>query len=77
MKEPESIEDLCGYIVQYAGSIFVRENVDGKWDAYSLAELPATIALKHALGWVRDGRIPVRVLSDEEVEANARARETP
>jgi len=57
-----ALEDLCDYIVSHAAEIYVREKVGGRWGAYSLAELPGELAVKHALRFVREGRIPVRVV---------------
>lgn len=40
--------DWLDYFVRFAGEIFVREQVDGKWGSYSLAELPGSLAFAHA-----------------------------
>jgi hypothetical protein len=63
---PENMEELCDYIERYADTIFVRAQTDGKWGPHALAALPAKEALKHAFGWIKEGIIPVRVLSEEE-----------
>ena len=36
----QSLEELCDYIVKYCEDIYVREQINGKWGSYSLAELP-------------------------------------
>lgn len=57
----KTVEDLCDYISLYKRSIFVREEINGKWDNYSLAELPADKAIDHALEFVKGNRIPHRI----------------
>jgi len=67
-KLPETIEELCDYITKYADGIIVREQIAGKWGSYSLTELPANLAIKNALFFIKEGRVPHRLLSKEEVE---------
>ena len=62
VKLPETMEELCDYILLYKGDIYVREQVDGKWGAFALSELPASKALGHALRFVKEGRVPTRIL---------------
>lgn len=64
-ENPETIEELCDYIVRYAGVIFVREEIDGKWGSHSLTQLPGQLAVKHALRFVRDGVVPVCYVGGE------------
>lgn len=70
--QPETLDEVCDYIVRYADSIFVREQIDGTWQCLSLAQLPGKLALKRGLRFIKEGMIPVRVLSDEEVAARAK-----
>lgn len=58
---PADLESLCDYIVEHAGSIAVREQIDGKWGVYFLTELSPVLAIKHALRFVKEGRIPIRM----------------
>lgn len=58
---PETIGDLCDYISLWKHSIYVREQVNGKWDSYALTELPSNKAIDHTLHFVKEGRIPVRL----------------
>ena len=51
--------DLAVYITQHKNTIYVREQVNGKWGSYALTELPADLALDHALKFIEEGRIPV------------------
>jgi len=60
-EDVKTVEDLCDYISLYKRSIFIREQIDGKWGGYSLAELPSGKAIDHALRFIKEGRIPVRV----------------
>ncbi len=61
---PESLEALCDYIVKYADVIYVREQIDGKWGSYSLTEIPAKLALKWAMTFIKEGRIPYRIIEE-------------
>jgi hypothetical protein len=63
---PETLEELCDWIHRYADSIFVRAEVAGKWGNHALSSLPAKEALAHAFRWIKEGRVPVRMLSEEE-----------
>ena len=72
--EIETIADLCDYIIEHADNIFVRERVfsidypkQGKLDNYALTELPTKSAIKHALGFIKENRIPVRLLQKDEI----------
>lgn len=59
---PNSLDELCDYIVKYADDIYVREQIDGKWGSYSLVELPTKVALKLVMKWIKEGRVPHRIL---------------
>ena len=61
---PRNLNELCDYIVKYADSIPVREKVNGEWGSYFLTELPVKLALKHALRFIKEGKIPVRVVKE-------------
>lgn len=79
MNMPEEImtlEEVCDYIAQYASTIYVAETVAGINDAYALTELPADLAIKNVLRFIKEGRIPHRVLSDEEVALRAIQKES-
>lgn len=65
-EDVKTVPDLCAYISQYASLIYVRAQVNGKWDSVSLTELPAQEAIKFALGFVAEGRIPVRLKAEGE-----------
>ena len=62
---PKTLDELCEYIVKYADSIAVREKIDGKWGSYWLTELPVKLALKHAMRFIKEGRVPIIVLKEE------------
>lgn len=59
---PEDINspaDLASYILEHADRIAVREQGSNTaWGSFYLTELPAAKALKHALGFVIEGRVP-------------------
>ncbi len=46
-------------IEQNLGTIYVREQVGGKWGSYSLAELPGDKAVEHAFQLLRRGTVVV------------------
>lgn len=71
----KTIEELCDYIAEYAGYIFVREQIDGKWGSYSLTELPPAHAIEHALRFIKEGRVPVRLKTDEEIALISQERD--
>lgn len=60
----ESLEELCDYIVKYCEDIYVREQVNGKWGSYSLAELPAKLALNNVMKFIKEGKVPYRVIKE-------------
>lgn len=64
-KLPRTLEELCDYIVENCDRIAVRECINGKWGAYFLTELPVKLALKHAMEFVKDGRIPYIIIRRE------------
>ena len=49
---------LVDFIEAHAGSIFVREQVNGRWGSYALSELPAPLALHHAFRFIREKHVP-------------------
>ena len=59
--QPQTLQELAAYIDRYQDSIYVREQVDGKWGAFALSELPTPCALSHALRFIQQGIIPTRI----------------
>ena len=43
----QKILELVNQIEQNAGSIFVREQINGEWQNTSLLEMPAHLAIRH------------------------------
>lgn len=43
------LEEMIVFINRNAEQIYVREQIDGKWGAYSLAELPPEQSRTHAM----------------------------
>lgn len=60
MKETRAFA-FVDYCTMFADQIYVREQVNGKWDSYSLAELPGHLALAHVRRLLFEGRDPVLV----------------
>lgn len=61
----KSIEDLEEYIETYREDIYIREQINGKWGAYNLNEMPAELAEQHIQRFLNSGRIPVRILREK------------
>lgn len=57
--EVKTQEDMQSYIIENAERIYVREFVNQKWGSFSLAELPVKQAMKHAMRFIIEGRIPL------------------
>lgn len=47
------LNDLLERIENHVDTIYVRETLRGRTASYSLAELPAELALKHVFRWIR------------------------
>ena len=65
-----TVADLATYLRVHADSIYVREQVNGKWGSYSLAELAGIdkqLAFEHVLRFVdnfaAEGSIPHRIIA--------------
>lgn len=59
VREIPALIHLLNYIEQNAPSIYIREDVNGKIDAYPLADLPAPLALHYAFEFIRNCTIPI------------------
>lgn len=57
---------LCARIIENAENIYVREQVDGRWGAYALTELPADVMLRHVRRWVASGVLPLALKEDRD-----------
>lgn len=67
---PDTMHSLCDFLVEHADRIYVYEDAteehpDIRW---TLAELPGPLAVKWTTYFVKAGRMPYRLLTDEEVE---------
>lgn len=58
LEQIHNIEDLAQYIRENLERIFVREQIDGKWDSYSLKQLPHKLRNNHIQRFLNEGRIP-------------------
>jgi hypothetical protein len=52
-----SLDDLCGYITEHVAHIYVRLGPR----TVCLADLPPADAIREALRFIREGRVPVIV----------------
>lgn len=68
MTRETQIANLCDHIATNAGSIAVREQIDGKWGSHFLTELPVELAIKHVLRFVKEERVPF--ITNEEDNDN-------
>ena len=59
------------YIMQYADSIFVRVEIEGRWQTRALAELPAPLLMREFTRLLVRPADPVRVLPKEPGNANS------
>jgi hypothetical protein len=55
-------EEFIRYCWDNADTIFVREQLNGHWGAYSLNELSKAMADGWIETWWRENRVPVRVM---------------
>lgn len=52
--------------LDHADDIYVRAQVDGKWGSHALTEIPSDQAVGYIRGWIKDRRVPVRIVRDEK-----------
>ena len=64
----ETLEDLCNYVAKSSKTIYVREQVNGVWCSVALGDLPGYLAIQHAMDFVLDGRIPVRIKEGGKID---------
>jgi len=63
---PQSLEDWLWYVRRYETTIFVREQIDGKWQSPALSTLPPERWAYHVARWMDRGMVPCRVREAEE-----------
>jgi len=66
MTKALDLEELCAYINQYSSDIFVRHHDGEDWVSVSLDNLPAVDAIFWVTHFISRGRIPHRVIPNEE-----------
>ena len=59
MRKPKTIDELCDFIIENCDRIAVRVYLDGKWQSLFLTELPTKLAIKTALRFIKEKRIPI------------------
>ena len=67
---PQTLEEWLVRLKRYESTIYVREQVDGKWDAVPLSELSAERWGASVARWLDEGHVPIRIRSDEEVDSS-------
>ena len=65
-QEAKSVEFLCDYIEEHASQIYIREYVNGQLGSYALTELPASLAVKHTLRFIKEGGMPTRKKEEDK-----------
>jgi hypothetical protein len=71
LNEPTNLAEWLLYVRTYENSIYVRhQDAGGKWINAKLSAIPLKDWSEHVARWLKDGILPVRILSDEEVEEN-------
>jgi hypothetical protein len=53
---------LMEYLEKYLDEIYVREEIDGKWQTCSLSELPVPKLISHVFRFLRENRVPARAI---------------
>ena len=63
-------QDLLAYILEYQDVIFVREEIDGKYQAIAIANLPVHLKAKNIMYFLEEGILPVRMKRPSEMTAD-------
>lgn len=63
-----TLRDRLQYVKQYERSIFVREQIDGKWRNVAISELSPERWAYYVANWVEAGITPHRVVEQPEPE---------
>jgi hypothetical protein len=75
---PETLAEWLWYTRYHQDRIFVREqDKDGKFGSMALSTITPEQWGKHVARWLNEGHIPVRVLTEEEVEQNKKTTDEP
>ena len=64
--------ELIDYIIEYSDVIAVREKVNDEWGSFFLKDLPQKLAIKHALNFIKEGRLPNRLKRESEMPSECR-----
>ena len=65
------VQELMQFLQLHANEIHVREEINGKWGNYTLAELPGNKAMMHMAQFIEEGRRPL-ILKAEDIQVQAR-----
>jgi len=66
----ESLADMIEYCLEHPDCIYIREQVDGKWGSFSLAELPLKLRAKWMARWIEEGRVPLKLKKVSNAETH-------
>jgi hypothetical protein len=65
---PDTLAEFLWYCMEYQNEIFVREkDEEGRWGAFSLAQITPEQFGIHVARWIEEGRVPVRVKRESEM----------
>lgn len=67
-EEPATLEEWLWRIREYDRTIFVREKISGHWRTVALASVSPRCWAAHVAQWLKDGVLPVRVRTSEELD---------
>lgn len=66
MREPNTLEIWLAYVRQCEADIWVREQINGKWETVPLASLPPERWAHWVARWLKENVMPARVLRGED-----------
>lgn len=64
--KPQALDEWLWYVRRYEATIYVREQIDGKWQSVALSTLPPERWAHHVARWLDKGMVPCRVRETEE-----------
>ena len=68
-EEVTDLARLLEWCLTYKDSIYVREEIDGKWSNVTLGALPPKLQADWIAKWLERGHVPHRMMTDEEIAA--------
>lgn len=63
--KPETEAEFLAYILEYQDDIYVRAELEGKWQPVALSKLEPIERANRILRFLLEGIVPVRILREE------------